>query len=315
MEDVILQVEDLKKYHPAAGGAVKAVDGISFSIRRGTTMALVGESGCGKSTTGRAVLRLGGGITGGRVLFRGQDIYKLSGRQLRQLRPKMQIVFQDPFSSLSPRLPVGEILSEAVRVHRLVPKPEIDGYIDGIMESCGLRPFHKNRYPHEFSGGQRQRICIARALAMQPDFIVCDEAVSALDVSVQAQIINLLQQLQQTRGLSYLFISHDLAVVSHIAHTVGVMYLGKLVEFGTTEQIYDDPLHPYTRALLAAIPLPDPAKRQSRQVPEGAAVSPVRPVSGCPFHTRCPLAMERCGKDEPQWREIKPGHFCACHAL
>lgn len=316
MDDVILQAKDLKKYYPTgSGGVVKAVDGVSFCVHRGKTMALVGESGCGKSTTGRAVLRLGGELTGGQVLFKGQDIYKLSRRELRQLRPKMQIVFQDPFSSLSPRMIVGEILKEAVRTHKLVAKNRLEDYIDEIMESCGLQPFHKNRYPHEFSGGQRQRICIARALAMQPEFIVCDEAVSALDVSVQAQIVNLLQELQEKRGLSYLFISHDLSVVAHIAHTVGVMYLGSLMEYGPTGQLFSNPLHPYTRALLSAIPVPDPGQKQNRTVLQGSIPSPADPPSGCKFHTRCPLAREICAGEAPAWREITPGHFCACHAL
>lgn len=316
MDDVILQVEDLQKYYPTGGGGVvKAVDGVSFSLKRGTTMALVGESGCGKSTTGRAVLRLGGEVTGGRVLFDGQDIYALSKKQLRKLRPKMQIIFQDPFSSLSPRMVVAEILAEAVRTHGLVPKAQLGSYIDRIMESCGLQSFHKNRYPHEFSGGQRQRICIARALALQPEFIVCDEAVSALDVSVQAQIVNLLQQLQEQKKLSYLFISHDLSVVAHIAHTVGVMYLGSLVEYAPTAELFSSPLHPYTQALLSAIPIPDPQKRQSRTVLQGAIPSPANPPAGCKFHTRCPLAMDICKEEIPKWREIRPEHFCACHAL
>lgn len=316
MHDDILIVEKLKKYYPTkGGGAVKAVDGVSFRIRRGTTMGLVGESGCGKTTTGRMVLRLGGEKTGGRVLFDGEDIYALSPKQLRRLRPKMQIIFQDPFSSLSPRMPVGEIIAEAVREHKLVPKGELEEYIDGIMDSCGLQPFHKNRYPHEFSGGQRQRICIARALALKPEFIVCDEPVSALDVSVQAQIVNLLRQLQRKHALTYLFISHDLSVVEHITDTVGVMYLGSMVEYAPTDKLFSMPLHPYTRALLSAIPMPDPGHKMERTVLEGSIPSPADPPAGCKFHTRCPRAMEVCAHRQPAWIETEPGHFCACHAV
>ena len=309
----LLRVEDLKKYYPSLGKTVKAVDGLSFSIAKGTTMALVGESGCGKSTTGRMVLRLGGPLTGGRVIFDGTDIYALPYRQLRPLRRRMQIIFQDPFSSLSPRMPVGQILSEGVLAHRLVPKAQLGDYIDGILESCGLQPFQKSRYPHEFSGGQRQRICIARALALQPEFIVCDEPVSALDVSVQAQIINLLQDLQEQRQLTYLFISHDLSVVSHMAHTVGVMYLGSLVEFADKDKLFSRPLHPYTQALLSAIPVPDPKGQQRRILLEGSLPSPSDPPPGCRFHTRCPRAMEICRREAPKWIESEPGHFCACH--
>ena len=260
-EDNILEVRGLKKYFPIRGGffntvvgQVKAIDGVSFSIKRGSTMGLVGESGCGKTTTGRAILRLSGEKTAGDVLFNGKEVYELSKSALNEMRTKMQIIFQDPFSSLSPRLPVGEIIGEAVKEHHLVPKEEYEDYIDRIMDNCGLQPFHKGRYPHEFSGGQRQRICIARALALNPEFVVCDEPVSALDVSIQAQIINLLKDLQDKYNLTYLFISHDLSVVEHIADTVGVMYLGNLVEFGNTEDIFKNPLHPYTKALWAALP-------------------------------------------------------------
>ena len=307
--DPILQVRDLKKYY----GPVKAVDGVSFSVERGTTMGLVGESGCGKSTTGRLILRLAGEKTGGQVLFEGQDVYDLSPSKLRRLRPKMQIIFQDPFSSLSPRMPVGRIIGEAVQEHKLIPKKELNAYIDSIMEQCGLQSYHKNRYPHEFSGGQRQRICIARALALQPDFIVCDEPVSALDVSVQAQIVNLLKDLQESRGLSYLFISHDLSVVEHITDTVGVMYLGNLVEYAPTAELFQEPLHPYTQALLSAIPVPDPDHKSERILLKGSLPSPADPPSGCKFHTRCPHRMDICPKEEPIWKEVKPGHFCACH--
>ncbi len=313
MNEPLIQVNDLKKYYPIRGGTVKAVDGVSFTVARGTTLGLVGESGCGKSTTGRLLLHLAGEKTGGQVLFRGQDLYALSPRQLKVLRPKMQLVFQDPFSSLSPRLPVGELIGEAVRVHRLVPRQDYRGYIDRIMERCGLQPGWKSRYPHEFSGGQRQRICIARALALQPEFVVCDEPVSALDVSVQAQIINLLQQLQQQEGLTYLFISHDLSVVEHICHFVGVMYLGSLVEYAPTDKLFAAPLHPYTQALFSAIPVPDPDRQGKRILLGGSIPSPADPPSGCKFHTRCPHAMDICRKEAPCWREPEPGHFCACH--
>jgi len=316
----ILQVKDLKKYFPIKGGVitktighVKAVDGVTFNLKRGTTMGLVGESGCGKTTTGRVILRLSGEKTAGHVLFNGQEVYDLSAKELRAMRPKMQIIFQDPFSSLSPRLPVGEIIGEAVREHKLVPKEEFDDYIDTIMDNCGLQPFHKNRYPHEFSGGQRQRICIARALALNPEFIVCDEPVSALDVSIQAQIINLLKELQEKYKLTYLFISHDLSVVEHISDTVGVMYLGNLVEYAETEKVFSNPLHPYTQALFSAIPIPDPDYQMNRVILEGSIPSPANPPSGCKFHTRCKDCMEVCKHAVPDWKEVEPGHFCACH--
>ena len=316
----ILMVNRLKKYFPIKGGMiaktvgyVKAVDGISFNLRRGTTMGLVGESGCGKTTAGRTILRLAGEKTGGQVLFNGREIYDLTPREMRDMRTKMQIIFQDPFSSLSPRLPVGEIIGEAVREHNLVSREEYNDYIDNIMDNCGLQPFHKDRYPHEFSGGQRQRICIARALALNPEFIVCDEPVSALDVSIQAQIINLLRDLQEQFSLTYLFISHDLSVVEHISDTVGVMYLGNLVEYGTTEDIFAEPLHPYTKALFSAIPIPDPDAKMNRIVLRGSIPSPANPPRGCKFHTRCDQCMEVCAYAAPEWREISEGHFCACH--
>ncbi len=312
MDEPLIEVKDLKKYYPIRGGTVKAVDGVSFAIRQGTTLGLVGESGCGKSTTGRLLLRLAGEKTGGQVLFRGRDIYSLLPRQMNTLRPKMQLVFQDPFSSLSPRLPVGELIGEAVRVHKIVPRQDYSDYLDSIMVRCGLQPGWKNRYPHEFSGGQRQRICIARALALQPEFVVCDEPVSALDVSVQAQIINLLQELQQG-GLTYLFISHDLSVVEHICHDVGVMYLGSLVEYAPTDKLFEGPLHPYTQALFSAIPVPDPDYQGKRILLQGSIPSPADPPSGCKFHTRCPHAMEICRTEAPLWRQPQPGHFCACH--
>ena len=319
-EQYILMVNKLKKHFPIKGGFfgsvtgyVKAVDGVTFNLKRGTTMGLVGESGCGKTTTGPTILRLSGEKTGGQVLFNGQEVYDLSASEMRSLRTKMQIIFQDPFSSLSPRLPVGEIIGEAVREHKLVPKNEFDDYIDQIMDNCGLQPFHKDRYPHEFSGGQRQRICIARALALNPEFVVCDEPVSALDVSIQAQIINLLKDLQNKYKLTYLFISHDLSVVEHISDTVGVMYLGNLVEYGATEDIFRNPLHPYTKALFSAIPIPDPTVKMNRIVLEGSIPSPANPPAGCKFHTRCANCMERCRVEAPEQREIEPGHYVVCH--
>ena len=316
----ILQVRDLKKHFPIKDGMlsrvtgyVKAVDGVTFNLKRGTTMGLVGESGCGKTTTGRTILRLNGEKTAGDVLFNGKEVYDLTKKELHNARTKMQIIFQDPFSSLSPRMPVGEIIGEAVREHKLVSRAEFDDYIDDIMDKCGLQSFHKDRYPHEFSGGQRQRICIARALALNPEFVVCDEPVSALDVSIQAQIINLLEELQEQFGLTYLFISHDLSVVEHISDTVGVMYLGNLVEYGETDDIFRNPLHPYTKALFSAIPVPDPTVKMKRIVLEGSIPSPANPPEGCKFHTRCAQCMEKCKHEAPVQKEIEPGHYVVCH--
>ena len=318
--EYILMVNQLKKYFPIKGGmlggetgAVKAVDGVTFNLKRGTTMGLVGESGCGKTTTGRVILRLSGEKTGGQVLFNGKEVYDMSKKEMRELRTKMQIIFQDPYSSLSPRLPVGEIIGEAVKEHGIVPKNEYEDYIDKVMDECGLQSFHKARYPHEFSGGQRQRICIARALALNPEFVVCDEPVSALDVSIQAQIINLLNRLQEERKLTYLFISHDLSVVEHISDTVGVMYLGNLVEYGDKKDIFKNPLHPYTKALFSAIPIPDPKAKMNRIVLEGSIPSPANPPKGCKFHTRCPYATERCKVEAPKQVEVEKGHYCVCH--
>ena len=317
--EYLLEVENLVKWFPIKSsifkrtiGNVKAVDGVSFKIRRGETMGLVGESGCGKSTCGRTILRLQE-KTSGEVRLGGQDIFALSKEELRRLRPRMQIVFQDPYSSLSPRLPVGEIIGEAVREHGIVPPEEFDDYISRVMEVCGLPEYYKDRYPHEFSGGQRQRICIARALALSPDFIVCDEPVSALDVSIQAQIINLLKKLQSDFGLTYLFISHDLSVVEHISDTVGVMYLGSMVEYAETEKIYTKPLNPYTQALFSAIPIPDPDAQLHRIILQGSIPSPANPPAGCKFHTRCAHCQEVCKHAPPEWLEVEPGHFCACH--
>ena len=319
MSENLIEVKNLVKWFPIKSsffkriiGNVRAVDGISFSIKRGQTMGLVGESGCGKSTAGRTILRL---IekTSGEILFDGQDISALSHEELRRMRPRMQIIFQDPYSSLSPRLPVGEIIGEGVREHHIVDDDEFDDYISRIMRACGLQEYHKDRYPHEFSGGQRQRICIARALALNPDFIVCDEPVSALDVSIQAQIINLLKQLQRDFGLTYLFISHDLSVVEHISDTVGVMYLGTMVEYAPTDKIFDHPLHPYTEALFSAIPIPDPDVKMNRIVLQGSIPSPANPPRGCKFHTRCSRCMDVCRYAAPAYAEIEPEHFCACH--
>ncbi len=292
---------------------MKAVDGLTFNLKRGTTMGLVGESGCGKTTTGRMILRLTGEKTAGQVLFNGKEVYDLSTKEMRDLRTKMQIIFQDPYSSLSPRMPIGEIIGEGVKEHNLVGKDEFDDYIDQVMDNCGLQPYHKNRYPHEFSGGQRQRICIARALALNPEFVVCDEPVSALDVSIQAQIINLLKDLQEKFSLTYLFISHDLSVVEHISDTVGVMYLGNLVEYGAKEDIFSHPLHPYTEALFSAIPVPDPNARMNQIVLEGSIPSPANPPAGCKFHTRCRNCMECCKTEAPVQKEIEPGHYVVCH--
>lgn len=318
--DYILMVNNLKKYFPIKSGVishtvgyVKAVDGVTFNLKRGTTMGLVGESGCGKTTTGRTILRLAGEKTAGQVLFNGKEVYDLSSKEMRDLRTKMQIIFQDPFSSLQPRMPVGEIIGEAVREHGIVSSEEYEEYIDKIMDDCGLQPFQKDRYPHEFSGGQRQRICIARALALNPEFIVCDEPVSALDVSIQAQIINLLKDLQTKRKLTYLFISHDLSVVEHISDSVGVMYLGNLVEYGDTKDIFKNPLHPYTKALFSAIPVPDPNSKMNRIVLEGSIPSPANPPKGCKFHTRCSKCMEICKTEAPCQKEIEKGHFVVCH--
>jgi len=318
MADNIIEVKNLKKYFPIKGGFfggvtgyVKAVDDVSFEIERGTTMGLVGESGCGKSTTGRTILRL---IekTDGTVLFNGEDVNKMDKKKLHELRTKMQIIFQDPYSSLSPRLPVGEIIGEAVREHHLVPDNEYNDYISKVMAECGLMEYYKDRYPHEFSGGQRQRICIARALALKPEFVVCDEPVSALDVSIQAQIINLLRKLQKDRNLTYLFISHDLSVVEHISDKVGVMYLGGLVEVGKTEDIFANPLHPYTQALFSAIPIPDPDREQNRILLTGDIPSPANPPKGCRFHTRCKHCMECCKSEAPVSKNFD-GHVVKCH--
>jgi oligopeptide/dipeptide ABC transporter ATP-binding protein len=309
----LVEIKNLKKYFPVPHKqVVRAVDDVSFTINRGETLGLVGESGCGKTTVGRCILRL---IepTSGEIRFDGRDLMKLGKGEMRALRRRMQIIFQDPYSSLNPRMKVGSIIAEPLEIHRVGDRRERKDRVAELLRVVGLDPDYANRYPHQFSGGQRQRIGIARALALNPDFIVADEPVSALDVSVQAQVVNLMQDLQEQFGLTYLFISHGLSVVKHISTRVGVMYLGKLVELAPAEEIYANPVHPYTQALLRAIPIPDPdAKRRTAQRLGGDVPNPIAPPDGCRFHTRCPQAIERCGFAEPEFREVSPGHFVAC---
>lgn len=317
--DALLEVRHLKKYFVLGKNLIgkptsflRAVDDVSFTLKKGETLGIVGESGCGKTTLGRTILKLYE-PTAGQVFFKQQDIAKLKPSKMRPLRTQMQIIFQDPYSSLPPRSTVGGILSEPVRVHKLVPKEQTKDYVLKIMEKCGLRDYYYERYPHEFSGGQRQRICIARALSVNPELVVCDEPVSALDVSIQAQIINLLKHLQDTMGFTYLFISHDLSVVKHISDRIGVMYLGSMVEFGDKKDIFSNPLHPYTQALFSAVPNPNPDVKMNRIVLSGDIPSPANPPKGCKFHTRCPKAMEICSHIAPVYKEYEPGHFAACH--
>ena len=317
----LLEVKNLRKAFPikkSLTGKVQqeliAVDNVSFDLYPGETLGIVGESGCGKTTMGRTILKLHPS-SGGQIIYDGQDITDYSKTRMRSLRTEMQIIFQDPYSSLPPRATVGDILSEPVKVHKIVPPSQVKEYVIDLMEQCGLRDYYYERYPHEFSGGQRQRICIARALAVNPKLVVCDEPVSALDVSIQAQIINLLKKLQKERGLTYLFISHDLSVVKFISDKIGVMYLGNMVEFGAKKDIFSNPLHPYTRALFSAIPNPDPDKKMERIVLKGDIPSPANPPAGCRFHTRCPEACEQCGAEAPVYREVEPGHFVACHKV
>ncbi len=319
--EAILEVQNLRKCFPIkktmTGKVMQeliAVDDVSFSLKAGETLGIVGESGCGKTTLGRAILKLHQ-PTSGRIIFEGKDITDYKSAQMREIRQKMQIIFQDPYSSLPPRSTVGGILSEPVEVHHIVPKNEVKDYVLDLMEKCGLRDYYYERYPHEFSGGQRQRICIARALSVNPKLVVCDEPVSALDVSIQAQIINLLKKLQQDMNLTYLFISHDLSVVKFISDKIGVMYLGSMVEFGTKEDIFSNPLHPYTQALFSAIPYPDPDIKMNRIILKGDIPSPANPPKGCRFHTRCPHAKDICKEVTPEYKDYGNGHCAACHLL
>jgi oligopeptide transport system ATP-binding protein len=320
----LVDVQGLKIYFPVNAGFIisrkiadnKAVDGISFDVRRGETMGLVGESGCGKSTTGRAILQLYR-PTEGHIFFGGTDLPTLRGNDLRLIRRRMQMIFQDPYASLNPRMSVRDIVGEPLVIHKMGSNAERRERVAELMRIVGLNPYYASRFPHEFSGGQRQRIGIARALAVSPDFIVCDEPVSALDVSIQAQIINLLEELQEQFGLTYLFIAHDLAVVRHISDRVAVMYLGKLMELADRNEIYENPLHPYTKALLSAVPIPDPAleRKRERIILTGDVPSSLRPPRGCVFHTRCPIAIDDCRQIVPEWREVTSGHWVACHRV
>jgi oligopeptide transport system ATP-binding protein len=318
-EEVLLEIKQLKKHFPIRGGVfsktigyVYAVDGVSFTVHKGETLGLVGESGCGKSTTGRTILRL---IepTAGEIIFEGQDITELEKGDMRALRREMQIIFQDPYASLNPRMTVGSIVGEPLEIHKIAKGAEKIERVASLLEKVGLRPEDTRKYPHEFSGGQRQRIGIARALALNPKLIICDEPVSALDVSIQAQVINLLEDLQEEFGLSYLFIAHNLNVVEHISHRVAVMYLGKIVELATDKELYANPQHPYTEALLSAVPVPDPTVKKKRRILEGDVPSPINPPSGCHFHTRCPYKEKICEEVEPEFKELGAGHWVACH--
>ena len=323
--EVLVEVRGLKMYFPVTEGAliprvvahVKAVDGISFNIMRGETLGLVGESGCGKTTTGRCILQLEK-ATAGDIFFDGVNLNKLNQKQLRPLRQRIQVIFQDPFSSLNPRMKIGAIIAEPMLVHKTEPdKAARNARVRELLEVCGLNPKFADRYPHEMSGGQRQRVGIARALSVRPEFIICDEAVSALDVSIQAQVINLLEDLRDEFNLTYLFIAHDLSVVRHLCHRVAVMYLGSIVELADCDELYDNPLHPYTQALLNSVPIPDPSieEKRAHQVIKGEIPSPINPPSGCVFHPRCPIAVDTCKINVPVFREVRPGHWAACSEI
>lgn len=317
--ETLVRVEHLKKYFPVRAGImqrvvaqVQAVDDVSFSINKGETLGMVGESGCGKTTVGRTMLRL---IepTAGSAIYNGRDIFKLKSNELMAIRRDMQIIFQDPYASLDPRVPIGESVMEGLHIHHIgTPKERVDIMLE-TLKRVGLETYHARRFPHEFSGGQRQRIGIARALALRPKFIVCDEPVSALDVSIQSQVLNILKDLQQEFGLTYLFIAHNLSVVEHISDRVAVMYLGKMAELADRDELYRTPLHPYTQALMSAIPVADPKLKRKRIILKGDVPSPLNPPSGCRFHPRCPIAQQICSEKEPEFRELKPGHFAACH--
>jgi len=320
-KEVLLKVDGLKKHFPIMRGifrrqvgAVKAVDGVSFNVYRGETLGLVGESGCGKSTTGRVILRLYP-VTDGKIIFEGRDITELRGEEMRNVRPRLQMIFQDPHASLNPRMTVGSIVAEPLTEHSVVRGRERRKRVEELLQLVGMDPAFASRYPHEFSGGQRQRIGIARALALNPDFVVCDEPIAALDVSIQAQVVNLLEDLQEELGLTYLFISHDLSMIRHIADRVAVMYLGKIVELADHNALYREPLHPYTQALLSAVPVPDPVREERREriILKGDVPSPANPPKGCVFNTRCPIAVDRCSREVPEWRELRPEHSVACH--
>ncbi|MFD1777384.1 ABC transporter ATP-binding protein [Fredinandcohnia salidurans] len=310
--EALLEIKNVKKYFSIQKKPLMAVNDLNLIINKGETVGLVGESGCGKSTAGKTIIRLFE-PTAGEVLFEGKNIYQFNPRQMKEFRKDVQIIFQDPYASLNPRMKIEDIIAEPLDIHGLARGKKRKERVKELLELVGLRPEHANRFPHEFSGGQRQRIGIARALALNPKFIVCDEPISALDVSIQAQIVNLLKSLQEKMDLTYLFIAHDLSMVKYISDRILVMYLGNMVEFTDSESLYDEPLHPYTKALLSAVPIPDPVVKRERIVLEGEVPSPLSPPSGCVFRTRCQYAMERCSIEVPQWKEVKPSHFTACH--